>query len=131
MNMDTGYLILFGVGLGVIAFLLWMLFPISDRYNKEPKKDVRGKCPLCGHELLKGERIRSNQVEIGEVEVRTYIKGCPYCMATGSRLKRTCPVCKKNVESDQSIMAVSDPRADRKKLGIKGCKNCWPQGFDN
>lgn len=129
--MDQGYLILFGMGLGVVAFLIWMLFPIGDKYKDQKKKNIRGHCPICGHELLKGERIRSDQIEIGKIEVRTYIKGCPFCMGIGSGRKRICPVCKKKVPQNESIMATSNPGDDRKKLRIKGCKQCWPQGFDS
>lgn len=125
--MDSGYLILFGIGIGLIAFLIWMLFPIGDRAQITEKP--RGFCPLCAHPLMKGERIRSDQLEIGDVEVQTRIKGCPYCMGTASRLKRNCPVCKKKVAKGEVILALADPRVDRLKLSIKGCKQCWPQGF--
>ena len=126
MNADEGYLILFGIGLGIISFLLWMLFGIGN--STEEKEKPRGICPLCKQHLMKGERIRSDQVEIGDVEVQTKIKGCPYCMGMGRR-PRNCPICKKKVGKDEVIIALSDPRVDRHKLKIMGCKNCWPQGF--
>lgn len=125
--MDDGYLVLFGVGLGLIAVLIWMLFPIRDR--RTPEEKPRGFCPLCKHPLMKGERVRSDQTEIGNVEVQTRIKGCPYCLASGARSKRHCPVCKKDVPVGEVILALADPRVDRLKLSIKGCKQCFPQGF--
>lgn len=126
--MDTGYMILFGIGLGLIAFLIWMLFPIGNR-RPDPEDKPRGFCPLCAHPLMKGERIRSDQTEIGDVEVQTRIKGCLYCMGPMANRKRQCPVCKQKVAKDEVILALSDPRVDRLKLRIKGCKACWPQGF--
>ncbi len=126
MSGSDGYLVLFGLGLALIAVLLWMLFKIGTSSDEEEKP--KGFCPLCKHPLMKGERIRSDQTEIGEVEVQTRIKGCPYCMGLSNR-KRQCPVCKNKVAKDEVILALSDPRVDRLKLSIKGCKQCWPQGF--
>ncbi len=130
MSGDQGYAILFGIGLGLIAVLFWMLFPIGDSRRKKDDKDKpKGFCPLCKQALYAGERIRSDQTEIGDVEVQTRIKGCPYCMGPTSRRARNCPVCKNKVAKDEVILAISDPRIDRLKLSIKGCKQCWPQGF--
>ncbi|MCB1326735.1 MAG: hypothetical protein H7A21_15090 [Spirochaetales bacterium] len=125
--METGHLILFAIGLGLIAFLIWMLFPIAVRSPVEEKP--RGFCPLCAHPLMKGERVRSDQTEIGDIEVQTRIKGCQFCMGPTAKRKRSCPVCKKDVKKDEVILALADPRVDRLKLKIKGCKACWPQGF--
>lgn len=124
--MDDGYLILFGIGLGMLALLVWMLFPLGDRAKKEEKP--RGFCPLCKAPLMKGERVRSDQMEIGDYEVQTRIKGCLYCMGA-SRRARNCPVCKRKVPKGDVILALADPRVDRLKLSIKGCKQCFPQGF--
>jgi len=128
--MDTGYLILFGLGIGLLAFLIWMLYPIPDKARKDDRKDkIKGRCPICDQGLMKGERVRSDQVEIGDIEVQTKIKGCPFCMGDGKR-KRICPVCKKKLAKDEFILAISDPRVDRLKLSIKGCAKCYPQGFE-
>jgi hypothetical protein len=107
-----------------------MLFPIGERRRSQVEKEKpRGFCPLCKQPLMAGERIRSDQMEIGDIEVQTRIKGCPYCMGPASRRSRNCPVCKNKVAKDEVILAISDPRVDRLKLSIKGCKQCWPQGF--
>ncbi|MCB1172768.1 MAG: hypothetical protein KDK39_04345 [Leptospiraceae bacterium] len=128
--MNDGYLIVFGLGLGLLAFLIWMLFSIRN-YQPPAKEKPRGICPLCQHELMKGERIRSDQTEIGDIELQTWIKGCPYCMPESSRLKRRCPVCKKEVPKDGVILALSNPKIDARRLSIKGCQQCWPQGFSS
>lgn len=127
-GMDDSYLILFGIGLGIISFLLWMLFPIGDRAGLNEKKEKpRGFCPICGQGLQKGEKIRSSIMELGDVEVQTTIKGCPYCLE-GNR-SRQCPVCKKKLKKDESILAFSDPQNNKNRLAIRGCKKCYPQGF--
>lgn len=124
--MDDNYLILFGIGMGILSFLLWMLFPISDQPGEVQEKP-RGYCPICGQGLKKGEKIRSSIVEIGDVEVQTTIKGCPHCLEGNAR--RKCPVCKKGLKKDEAIIAYSDPKEDKKRLSIRGCKKCFPQGF--
>ena len=125
--MNLEYLILIGMALGLMAFLYWMLFPIGDRKNHENKDKIKGYCPICGQGLKKGERIRSSVMEIGDVEVQTIIKGCPYCLETGR--KRNCPVCKKKLSREETIIAISNPKVDARRLSIRGCKKCYPQGF--
>lgn len=128
--MDSDFMILFGLGVGLMAFLIWMLFPIGDRRRPPEKKDKpRGTCPICGQQLFKGERLRSDVTEIGDIEVQTRIKGCPYCMGEKDKRKRLCPVCKKKLPIGDVILALADPRVDRYKLSVRGCKNCYPQGF--
>jgi formate dehydrogenase maturation protein FdhE len=127
--MDSSYLLLFAFAALLIALLIWMLFSLGQQSAREPENPVRGYCPLCGQGLRKGEKIRSSVVEIGSVEVQTRIKGCPFCLGEQGRKKRSCPVCKKEVGLDDVILALADPRVDKKKLSIKGCKNCYPPGF--
>ncbi|MBX7056962.1 MAG: hypothetical protein K1X75_02775 [Leptospirales bacterium] len=126
--MEDGYLILIGLTLGLAILLIWMLLPLRSR-RQAPEEKPRGFCPLCKHPLMKGERVRSDQTEIGNIEVQTRIKGCPFCMGPSNRRKRSCPVCQRPVAQDEVILALADPRVDRLKLSIKGCRQCFPQGF--
>lgn len=125
--MSNSLLLLFPVGAILIGITLWMLWNLRLSNEETPEEKLRP-CPLCGHLLRKGERVRSSVTEIGDVEVRTYIKGCPFCLE-GRKEKRTCPVCRNELESDMNVLAVSDPRVDKKRLRIKGCPRCYPQGF--
>ncbi|MCB1165912.1 MAG: hypothetical protein KDK37_09810 [Leptospiraceae bacterium] len=126
--MSDTYFILIGLVLGLLTFLLYMLVPLRAKRRKEEEDRIRGYCPLCGHALRKGERIRSNQLEIGKSDLRTYIKGCPFCL--GGKGSRKCPVCKKKVGKEDMIVAFSNPEEDKRKLRVMGCKNCFSQGFD-
>lgn len=127
--MSGEILLLLGIMIAVIAFLLSLLFsprPVTSSREKDP---IRGYCPVCGHDLRKGERVRSNQMQIGASDLRTYIRGCPFCTGAGSR-NRSCPVCKKRLQGEESVVAFSNPEADRNRLSIRGCKKCYPQGYD-
>lgn len=130
MSMDLGFALLFLLAAVLIGGLIWMLFNLRDHgIDTTPSDPIRGYCPICAAGLRKGEKIRSSVVEIGNVEIQTRIKGCPYCLGEKSTRKRTCPVCKANLPVDQLILAISDPRVDKRKLAIRGCKTCYPQGF--
>jgi len=128
--MDTNYLYLLGALAGLCAFLFWMLFPLEAARvaGEAPRKKPR--CPLCHTELERGEKLRSSVMELGNVEVRTTIKGCPYCLGEKTRRKRTCPVCRAELNQNQALVAYSDPRQDRKSLAMRGCSLCYPQGFE-
>ncbi|MBI38696.1 MAG: hypothetical protein CMF59_03795 [Leptospiraceae bacterium] len=126
--MSDTYFILIGLILGLLTFLLYLLVPIRQRKKKADEDRIRGYCPVCGHALRTGERIRSNQLELGKSNLRTYIKGCPFCL--GGRTPRKCPVCKEKLGKEEMVVAFSNPEEDKKKLKVMGCKKCFSQGFD-
>lgn len=127
--MSDEILVLLGVMIAITAFLLSLLFSPRSRTSRPDSNPIRGYCPVCGHDLRKGERVRSNQMHIGRSDLRTYIRGCPFCLDTGRRA-RSCPVCKKGLYGEESVVAFSNPEADRNRLSIRGCKKCYPQGYD-
>lgn len=125
--MESAYIWVFLGALIIMSLLFWMLFPI-----KEPalaQNPIKGFCPICSHPLRKGERVRSDVLEIGDSEVRTKIKGCPYCLTENAKENRQCPVCRKPLQKNEMIVALSNPKIDKKKLSIRGCTNCYPEGF--
>ncbi len=126
----TNYIFLFIFCLLTMAFLLRMLFPISwpepdSKTKKADKQKPRGYCPLCGSALYSGQKVRSKQTEIGNIEVQTCIRGCVHCVKPENKIRRRCPVCKQDVAKGDFVLAISDPRVDRLKLSIKGCQNCF------
>lgn len=124
---DPNLALLIFAGIG-IAVLLWMLFTLNLRNNTKKEEKPKAYCPLCKNGLFSGQRIRSDVLEIGKSEVRTTLKGCMHCL--DGNAKRLCPVCKKKLKKDEFIIAFSDQTVDKKKLSIRGCKNCYSQGFD-
>ncbi|MFN3245357.1 MAG: hypothetical protein ACK42K_01520 [Leptonema sp. (in: bacteria)] len=126
MSNDT--IIIIGILIGILSFLLWFIFDINIK-NQSKEDKIRGYCPLCGHQLRSGERVRSEQIETAKVEIKTFIKGCPYCLTQRSDIKkRKCPICKNSLELNQTIVAISSID-EPKKLSIKGCKKCYPEGY--
>jgi hypothetical protein len=121
-------LILLGLMGGALAFLIWMLFSVRVASPDREKAPIRGYCPICGHDLRKGEQMRSNQLQIGKAELRTFIRGCPFCLA--GKGKRLCPVCKKKLSLSESAVAFSNPSEDKNRLSIRGCKKCYPQAYE-
>ncbi|MEQ8350977.1 MAG: hypothetical protein RH862_05800 [Leptospiraceae bacterium] len=126
--MSDTYFILFGLILGLLTFLLYLLVPIRQRRKKAEEDRIKGYCPVCGHALRTGERIRSNQLELGKSNLRTYIKGCPFCL--GGKTPRKCPVCREKLSKEDMVVAFSNPEEDKRKLKVMGCKKCFSQGFD-
>lgn len=86
-------------------------------------------CPVCGTSLAPGENLVSKVfVTSGQVNNQIcYIYGCPHCFPhCEPGIKRTCPVCHKNVEQNQYLLA---RRFNKTKSGtphviVNGCGNC-------
>ncbi|MBW7858930.1 MAG: hypothetical protein H3C43_11710 [Leptonema sp. (in: Bacteria)] len=126
---SDGILFLLAFSAGAFAFLLWMLFSTKTNTPKREKDQIKGYCPICGHDLRKGERMQSNQLQIGKTELRTFISGCPFCLS-GSGSGRKCPVCKRKLKQNETAVAFSNPELDKKRLEVRGCKKCYPQGYE-
>lgn len=125
--MGNDIFLILGASLGLLSFLFWLVYDIQLKQTKQ-EKEKKGYCPLCGHVLEKGQKLRSEQVEIPKVEIKTFLKGCPHCLGILNSRTRKCPVCKTTLAQDQTVIAISyfdDP----KKLSIKGCKKCYPEGY--
>ncbi len=126
--MNQNIFLIIGIMIGIFSFLLWFIFDINFK-GKKNENNVKGFCPLCNHPLKKGERIRSDQIETPKVEIKTFIKGCPYCLYQREYIKkRKCPICKNHLNTDQTIVAISTIE-NPKKLSLKGCKKCYPEGY--
>lgn len=86
-------------------------------------------CPVCGTSLAPGKNLVSKVfVTSGQVNDQIcYIYGCPHCFPhCEPGIKRLCPVCHKNVEQNQYLLA---RRFNKTKSGtphviVNGCGNC-------
>lgn len=120
----------------LIAALMYfgkIYFP-KPKPAAKSKKRIKGagglvNCPVCGTSLLPGENIVSKVFTTnGQVNDQIcYIYGCPHCFPRCEPgIRRTCPVCKKDVGQQQYLLA---RRFNKTKSGtphviVNGCGNC-------
>lgn len=126
-----------GIAATVIVAAL-MYFKYQAQQNKaiakQKKRSGNGmggfaNCPVCGTMMLPGENLVTKVfITSGQVNDQIcYIYGCPHCFPVCEPgIKRSCPVCKKNVEQKQYLLA---RRFNKTKSGtphviVNGCGNC-------
>ena len=129
--------LLMGLAATVIVAAL-MYFKYQAQQNKaiakQKKRSGNGmggfaNCPVCGTMMLPGENLVTKVFTTsGQVNDQIcYIYGCPHCFPVCEPgIKRSCPVCKKNVEQKQYLLA---RRLNKTKSGtphviVNGCGNC-------
>lgn len=129
--------LLMGLAATVIVTAL-MYFKYQAQQNKaiakQKKRSGNGmggfaNCPVCGTMMLPGENLVTKVFTTsGQVNDQIcYIYGCPHCFPVCEPgIKRSCPVCKKNVEQKQYLLA---RRFNKTKSGtphviVNGCGNC-------
>lgn len=118
----------------IIAALMYFRYLARQtKVQQKTKKHAAGsgnvKCPVCGIMLAPGENLVSKVfVTNGQVNDQIcYIYGCPHCFPRCEPgVKRTCPVCGKDVEQKQYLLA---RRFNKTKSGtphviVNGCGNC-------
>lgn len=123
----------------IIAALMYfrkIYFPKQEgrqnlRKNKKngPRSGNFVNCPVCGNPLFPGENLVSKVFTTsGQVNDQIcYIYGCPHCFPRCEPgVKRTCPVCGKDVAQQQYLLA---RRFNKTKSGtphviVNGCGNC-------
>lgn len=129
--------LLMGLAATVIVAAL-MYFKYQAQQNKaiakQKKRSGNGmggfaNCPVCGTMMLPGENLVTKVfITSGQVNDQIcYIYGCSHCFPVCEPgIKRSCPVCKKNVEQKQYLLA---RRFNKTKSGtphviVNGCGNC-------
>lgn len=129
--------LLMGLAATVIVAAL-MYFKYQAQQNKAIAKQKKSSgngmggfanCPVCGTMMLPGENLVTKVFTTsGQVNDQIcYIYGCPHCFPVCEPgIKRSCPVCKKNVEQKQYLLA---RRFNKTKSGtphviVNGCGNC-------
>lgn len=120
----------------IIAALMYFKYQAQQNkaIAKQKKRSGNGmggfaNCPVCGTMMLPGENLVTKVfITSGQVNDQIcYIYGCPHCFPVCEPgIKRSCPVCKKNVEQKQYLLA---RRFNKTKSGtphviVNGCGNC-------
>ena len=139
--------LLMGLAATVIVAAL-MYFKYQAQQNKaiakQKKRSGNGmggfaNCPVCGTMMLPGENLVTKVFTTsGQVNDQIcYIYGCPHCFPVCEPgIKRSCPVCKKNVEQKQEeqpqgkLVAVSRRYYINQEFAILRQKDTKPYEFE-
>jgi len=89
--------------------------------NQTPKTT---ECPLCGSKLADNKRVKSILYP-GKPDSMMEINGCPFCYPVNSKIKRICPVCKKEVPKDGHVIARVFIKPNKKHVHVLGCTGCY------
>ena len=124
-----------------IIFFLMLFYKISKsnsgkermESNLRTQKDENGKtdfvrCPLCSTPLAKNEDMFSRIYRpMTTADQRMTVHGCPHCYPRPEPgVKRSCPVCGKEVPLDGELIARLFNRTEGKKhVMITGCSECY------
>ena len=80
-------------------------------------------CPLCGTMLKRGERVKTI-VYPGNPDSMAHIFGCPYCYPPGAEVRRSCPVCKREIADDGYVVARMFEGKGKRHVHVLGCTGC-------
>ena len=113
----------------IVALIFWYLRYSQKQKKKNAKKKIvqNVKCPLCSSDLFVGENLISKVYRPMNVPDQLMtVWGCPHCYPKCEPgLKRICPVCHKEVATDQSITArLFNKALGKKHVRVVGCSNC-------
>ena len=136
--MDIFFLFLASV---IIIFMLMLYLKfkkVESKNNRKEsnlrtQKDENGKtdfvrCPLCPSPLAKNEDMFSRIYRpMTTADQRMTVHGCPHCYPRPEPgVKRSCPVCGKEVPLDGELIARLFNRTEGKKyVMITGCSVCY------
>ncbi|MBQ9281827.1 MAG: hypothetical protein IJ207_06465 [Treponema sp.] len=123
----------------ILALMLFMKFkkmqqkPIPQKNDLRTQKDENGRidfvrCPLCSTPLAKNEDMFSRIYRpMTTADQRMTVHGCPHCYPRPEPgVKRTCPVCGKEVPLDGELIARLFNRTEGKKhVLVTGCSECY------
>ncbi len=111
----------------------WFYKNRSSQEGKSTGASTEGlyTCPLCGHVLHKGQRIKSivfqGGTESGGVKEQvSHLLGCPYCYPPNRENPRICPVCHGTLPPEGYLIARFFTRKGkrRKHVHVLGCTEC-------
>lgn len=139
--MDIFFLFIASVVI-IFMLMLYLKFKRTEtKYNRNEsnlrtQKDENGKtdfvrCPLCSTPLAKNEDMFSRIYHpMNTPDQRMTVHGCPHCYPRPEPgIKRTCPVCGKEVPLDGELIARLFNRTEGKKhVLVTGCSICCGGG---
>ncbi|GAB4370859.1 MAG: hypothetical protein Kow009_07260 [Spirochaetales bacterium] len=126
----------------LLVYLVLSLLGESGRWyrgnHRVKEKSLKGRpsertrtCPLCGHVLVKGQRVRSivfqGGTEAGGVKEQvSHLLGCHYCYPANGENPRRCPVCHSILPADGYLIARYFTRKgkQRRHVHVLGCTEC-------
>ncbi|MCR4821619.1 MAG: hypothetical protein K5873_01965 [Treponema sp.] len=128
-----------GALLLIFALMLFMKFKKMQESGRSKdnglrtQKNEKGgiefvRCPLCSTPLAKNEDMFSRIYRpMTTADQRMTVHGCPHCYPRPEPgVKRTCPVCGKEVPLDGELIARLFNRTEGKKhVMITGCSVCY------
>lgn len=127
------FIILVPIITGTLIIIL--LFLLAGKRSEEyaDHKDAREgafstTCPLCGSGLRRGERVKSVLFP-GKPDSIMEIHGCRYCYPPNKKVKRICPVCKKELGRESVVIARVFERPGRKHVHVLGCTECYKRKY--
>ena len=123
----------------ILALMIFMKFkkmqartPQKDNNLRTQKNESGGiefvRCPLCSTPLAKNEDMFSRIYRpMNTPDQRMTVHGCPHCYPHPEPgVRRTCPVCGKEVPLEGELIARLFNRTEGKKhVMITGCSVCY------
>jgi len=115
----------------LICYFFWRFF-LTYFYTRSAKKrksaaKEKTPCPLCGSKLYTGENLVSRVYKTATInDLPCTIHGCPHCYPVPEPgIKRTCPVCHKEVPLEGHLDAhLFTRRTGKKHVHVTGCTEC-------
>lgn len=122
----------------ILALMVYLKYKKSVQKSAPDDKDLRTqknenggiefvRCPLCSTPLAKNEDMFSRIYRpMTTADQRMTVHGCPHCYPRPEPgVKRTCPVCGKEVPLEGELIARLFNRTEGKKhVMITGCSEC-------
>lgn len=124
------YILVFAVLILIIVLLLnfkqgeKLELSNNNHYSEKTKP-----CPICHWPLQKREKVHS-VVYRSESDNIMHIYGCPYCYREHPKSKfknstsRLCPACKKELSSQEYVIARLFEKPGKNHVHVLGCYRC-------